>query len=557
MTRTLSIGMHGHDVATFQVSLNAVGEPVSADGVFNHATAQATRRLQQQLGKPIDGRADPLLQAEAARLAAGAIQAATRREPALSADWRGLSVIMPLFTPHGLRGRLDILADSIKGLRWSLSVAGEAPAVNEAAAWAASNGVEFSGVAERSDNVNYLRNCALLAAKPKFFDFPTVWICDGHPTAGLKTFVKTALSSPAMAMAGPYAASAQTFIPDRTSQVDGRWPAAAVVFHSRLVPPDGQLFDSSFSTPADSLVWLKWKLEGISFELAGQDPITKLDRLPALTGELTAARRKLADKSARRPKVSALMLTGKCVERYPLARVAVECFDRQTWPNKELIIVNHGTVQLSDGRDPRVREFMIKREPGMTLGDIRNISIEAADGDWCVQWDDDDWHHPTRIETQMAMAEEDALCTFLWQVRCNLYDGTAFYDRFPGGQHMSILFSRSIRHRYPKLEIREDTAFKEKFRRTNVIDNGVDNVAADPFQYVRFYHGRNIWDADHIMRGSLVNYPAEPGQVNLVDWHATLMSEIMDDYRRQPGFALPESPLLVPDVPDGVVVTPD
>ena len=30
------------------------------------------------------------------------------------------------------------------------------------------------------------------------------------------------------------------------------------------------------------------------------------------------------------------------------------------------------------------------------------MSVDAAAGDFIVQWDDDDWYHPRRVELQMA-----------------------------------------------------------------------------------------------------------------------------------------------------------
>ena len=111
---------------------------------------------------------------------------------------------------------------------------------------------------------------------------------------------------------------------------------------------------------------------------------------------------------ARPDMVSAVMITGKHPERYALARVAVDCFHAQTHGSRELVIVNTGDVRLWRG-EPEVVEIMVE-QAGLTLGELRNRALEAARGDWVIQWDDDDWHHPERIASQLAVAEPDAAC---------------------------------------------------------------------------------------------------------------------------------------------------
>jgi glycosyltransferase involved in cell wall biosynthesis len=236
-----------------------------------------------------------------------------------------------------------------------------------------------------------------------------------------------------------------------------------------------------------------------------------------------------------RPKVSALLLTGRCLNRYCLASVAIQCFFDQTWLNKELVIVNHGEQSLLSGLNPAqqsmVREVRIKRPEGMTIGDMRNISMDSSTGDWLIQWDDDDWHHPLRIETQMGYASPETIVTFNWQVRCNLLNGAAFYDKMDGGQHMSVCYPRTT-HRYERLNAREDTAFFKSFSKVITIDNGPDEVPIDPFMYVRFYHGMNIWDRRHIMGGSMQNHRDDDTSVELTSYHVGLLKDVLAHYEK-------------------------
>src|ERR1700722_6580583 len=104
--------------------------------------------------------------------------------------------------------------------------------------------------------------------------------------------------------------------------------------------------------------------------------------------------------------VSCLMVTLPVPERLAFAKRSIDDFCHQTLPNKNLILVISGGVEsvqnaLCDyvrslGRDD-IRIFI---PPGkLNLGQLRNFSLEAATGDIVCQWDDDDLHHPKRLES--------------------------------------------------------------------------------------------------------------------------------------------------------------
>lgn len=73
-------------------------------------------------------------------------------------------------------------------------------------------------------------------------------------------------------------------------------------------------------------------------------------------------------------------------------------FKQQTYPNKELVILNdeEGVVYESD--DPEVRVY---NEPTRypTLGDKRNAACELCNGEYIAVWDDDDISLPHRLMT--------------------------------------------------------------------------------------------------------------------------------------------------------------
>ena len=103
------------------------------------------------------------------------------------------------------------------------------------------------------------------------------------------------------------------------------------------------------------------------------------------------------------PLVSCLMVTKN---RARLARRALHCLAHQTWQNKELVIIDDG----DEDYEPMLAEYRqsfpihyhrIQPEPSTYLGQLRNLSLSRANGEFLVQWDDDEWYHPERIERQM------------------------------------------------------------------------------------------------------------------------------------------------------------
>jgi len=333
------------------------------------------------------------------------------------------------------------------------------------------------------------------------------------------------------------AQSMSTHVSRKDSPLWENSPIGSVLFDVSLLPPVSMNTMPALEHNSDHATWMNWVLCGIKVT-----PInwTSCAILRSKVEEVEWSRlRSMWFSSWRKPKVSALMITGKNPERYPLARVSLDCFFDQTWSNKEMVIINHGTEKVCRVADPRVKEVFVEKFPGVTLGDMRNWSIENASGDWCMTWDDDDWHHPTRMQNQMDNCRERHTTTYMWQVRCALTTNCAFYDKMPTGQQMSVMYERSTPARYLSLEVREDTQFIECFSGKVVcIDNHVGNVSCDPTQYVRFYHGRNIWDFGHMMNGSDAQYKPAQDKMDLIPYHQDLLNQIIHKLKNETGFSV-------------------
>lgn len=156
------------------------------------------------------------------------------------------------------------------------------------------------------------------------------------------------------------------------------------------------------------------------------------------------------------PLVSCLCLTRNRREWLPKA---IECFERQTYENKELVIVAdsmadvHGFVHPYD---------LVVFHPGV-VGAKRNVGCSAARGEIVAVWDDDDYSAPGRLAGQVARLQESGKAVTgyrdikftdgskWWQ-----YSGDSF---FAAGT--SLCFRREwwLAHKFQEINCGQDEAF--------------------------------------------------------------------------------------------------
>jgi glycosyltransferase involved in cell wall biosynthesis len=195
-----------------------------------------------------------------------------------------------------------------------------------------------------------------------------------------------------------------------------------------------------------------------------------------------------------RPLVSCLMVTrGKI---FP-SRFAVACFQHQTYENRELIIVvddsSCGLLSyVGRLKDDRIRVVEVSAGT-RTLGELRNISVASARGEYVCQWDDDDLYAPERIQTQLAalLSARAAACVLrrwtLWWPETNrlAISGVRLWEG-------SILALRRVMPPYPALRRGEDTEMMKSLRQRE----RVLSLEA-PSLYVYIYHGGNTFGEQH------------------------------------------------------------
>lgn len=198
------------------------------------------------------------------------------------------------------------------------------------------------------------------------------------------------------------------------------------------------------------------------------------------------------------PLVTCICVTDR---RVSFLKTAIKCYQHQTYSNKELLIVyriedNETRNYIHQLNDPSIRSLSIASENHLTLGEIRNMSISASNGEYFCQWDDDDWYHSYRLEHQLnSVLKSGKECSVL--MRLLFYDAinSKAYFSYARPWENSILCKRSILDDgffYPKLNQKEDTIFVKELLSKNM----VSLVDYNPV-YIYVYHGNNTWNKDH------------------------------------------------------------
>ena len=196
------------------------------------------------------------------------------------------------------------------------------------------------------------------------------------------------------------------------------------------------------------------------------------------------------------PFVSCVMVTRN---RFEQAQLATNCFRRQTWQCRELVIFDTSeddtfrqwVASLCDSR------IKFTHLPGLmdSLGDMRNRAIEAAHGTHICQWDDDDLSHPARLEAQVASVRTTGaqvsmlLREMMWVPAWN---GLSITRR--RGHENTLLAEKAVLPSYPSLARFEDTPVVEHLmerQRVAYLDQ--------PELYVYVSHGTNTWDEEHML----------------------------------------------------------
>jgi glycosyltransferase involved in cell wall biosynthesis len=180
-----------------------------------------------------------------------------------------------------------------------------------------------------------------------------------------------------------------------------------------------------------------------------------------------------------------------------MLQYAVACYQQQTYPRRELIVVTDrdraAGVEMFLGDRRISNATVVGVDPALTLGDRRNVSVAHAKGDIVMIWDDDDLSDPQRIFAAVGVLQQtnaDAAFLTRWLLWWPQRNIAAVSGRRVWEGSMAIWRSRAPV--YPAMTRGEDSAAVD-FVKLNCSIALMDA----PFHYIYVVTGRNTFDAAH------------------------------------------------------------
>lgn len=224
------------------------------------------------------------------------------------------------------------------------------------------------------------------------------------------------------------------------------------------------------------------------------------------------------------PKISCVTVTAGRVE---LLKKSIYCYTKQTYPNKELVIVSQGNRE--ENRQIAEHLASLKRQDiqyleapqTLTLGAMRNLSIEASTGSIICQWDDDDLSHPFRVMEQYHAMLGNNVVASLYNQHLKYYSDTGklywidwTIERPEWRQYLcgTIMFRKDIFYRYESRLYPEkgDQSCKEEDLNVLIRFAKLGKLAgvSKGYQYIYVYHGNNVYGLEHhnhVLRKRVIN----------------------------------------------------
>lgn len=197
-----------------------------------------------------------------------------------------------------------------------------------------------------------------------------------------------------------------------------------------------------------------------------------------------------------------LKVSGLCVSmnRPHLLPRAIRNFFSQSHSNTELVVVtdaaDRATIDIAS-QYTKVKVVPIPGARSQSLGELRNLCLDNASGDYVINWDDDDWCHTDRIRCQLATAtlyKKPAVVLTKVIIFDALRECGFLSSSYPYG--MTVLCERKtlIHHQiaYPALDKHEDSALM-----TALIERDLVYPLLRPQLYVYVFHKGNTMDTNH------------------------------------------------------------
>lgn len=179
------------------------------------------------------------------------------------------------------------------------------------------------------------------------------------------------------------------------------------------------------------------------------------------------------------PLVSCICMTyNRAPDHLWLVEEAIASFLRQTYPRKELVVINDCPAQELVCDAPGVRVINVpERYP--TLGHKHNAAVRFAKGDLIAPWDDDDISLPWRLERSVELL---GAADLLNPRRYWFLDGNGLHrDHETGVGHITSIFTRDAWEAvggYPTISLGVDAEMDRRLREWR--DRAIDPMLGDP-----------------------------------------------------------------------------
>jgi hypothetical protein len=194
------------------------------------------------------------------------------------------------------------------------------------------------------------------------------------------------------------------------------------------------------------------------------------------------------------PLVSCIMPTGN---REEFITAAIDCWQKQTYQNRELIILDDGQVSVKKLIPKNKMIRYVRLQEKQVLGIKRNQGCEMANGEIICHFDDDDWSAPERIADQVARLRETSRpitgygILYFWDIqkqKGKRYVATS--ANYVCGTSLCFLKAYWQQSQFPPKAAQEDSAF---------IDRAIKLIAAsrDPkFMVARIHDKQTVSKAN-------------------------------------------------------------
>lgn len=170
------------------------------------------------------------------------------------------------------------------------------------------------------------------------------------------------------------------------------------------------------------------------------------------------------------PLVSCILPTKNRAEFIPQA---IRSYQSQTYPHRELVIVDNGDDQTAMLLPPDRSIRYAKVTGTLTTGDMRNLCAKYARGEFICHFDSDDWSAPERVADQVTRLSQFGVVTgyhsaFFYDVR----DGKCYQWHMPHSAvryvlGTSLCYRKSwwSSHPFHSLRVGEDLKFFQQAQR--------------------------------------------------------------------------------------------